>query len=182
VGRALYRVGHFCASHALPVLLAWIVIAFGVLLVLSAVGSATTNDLSLPGTESQAATDLLAAKFPPQQNGANPIVFHVKTGKLTDYNPIAGCGNFDNGQISLDSGASKTGCVTFQVPEGEAVVTVRYGNTGLPGHHGAVTRRLRAGGAQRLHGTHLTTQDELKPSPSGNACARPWAIRNEREM
>ncbi len=80
----LYRVGHFCANHALPVLLAWVVVAAGVVGTMSALGSMTTNDLSLPGTESQQATDLLAAKFPPQQNGSNPIVFHVSKGKLTD--------------------------------------------------------------------------------------------------
>ncbi len=84
VGGALYRLGKFCTAHALPVLLAWIVLAVGVVGVMSAVGSMTTNDLSLPGTESQKATDLLAAKFPPQQNGSNPIVFHVSKGKLTD--------------------------------------------------------------------------------------------------
>src|SRR3954452_20265489 len=48
------------------------------------VGSLTSNDLSLPGTGSQEAKDLLQEKFPPQQNGANPIVFDVSQGKLTD--------------------------------------------------------------------------------------------------
>ena len=38
----------------------------------------------LPGTGSQSAKDLLQEKFPPQQNGANPIVFDVSKGKLTD--------------------------------------------------------------------------------------------------
>ena len=28
--------------------------------------------------------DLLEERFPPQQNGTNPIVFHVSSGKLTD--------------------------------------------------------------------------------------------------
>ena len=40
--------------------------------------------LSLPGTESQQATDLLADRFPPQQNGSSPVVFHVTKGKITD--------------------------------------------------------------------------------------------------
>src|SRR5215211_3596198 len=48
------------------------------------VGAATSNDLSLPGTESQRATDLLASRFPPQQNGSSPVVFHVTRGKITD--------------------------------------------------------------------------------------------------
>ena len=84
MGRALYGIGRFCAAHALPVVLAWIALAIGVVGVMSAVGSMTTNDLSLPGTEGQQATDLLEAKFPPQQNGSNPIVFHVTKGKVTD--------------------------------------------------------------------------------------------------
>ena len=41
-------------------------------------GSVTSNDLSLPGTGSQAATDVLAARFPPQQNGTSPIIFAVE--------------------------------------------------------------------------------------------------------
>ncbi len=84
MGRLLYRLGRFCAKRPLVVLIAWLVIAIGVVAAMSALGSMTNNNLSLPGTESQAATDLLAAKFPPQQNGSNPIVFHVNSGKLTD--------------------------------------------------------------------------------------------------
>src|SRR5690606_18571354 len=46
-------------------------------------GSNTANNLDLPGTDSQAATDLLAERFPPQQNGSNPLVFHARDGKVT---------------------------------------------------------------------------------------------------
>ena len=84
MARALYRIGHYCAAHSLLVLIAWIVLAAGVVGAMSAVGSMTTNDLTLPGTQSQQATDLLAAEFPPQQNGSSPIVFHVSKGKITD--------------------------------------------------------------------------------------------------
>ncbi len=50
------------------------------------VGANTSNNLELPGTDSQDATDLLAKRFPPQQNGKNPIVFHSPedNGKVTD--------------------------------------------------------------------------------------------------
>ena len=84
MGHALYRIGRFCAAHPLRVLLAWIVLAVGVVAAMSQLGSMTTNDLTLPGTQSQQAYDLLAANFPPQQNGSNPIVFHVSKGKITD--------------------------------------------------------------------------------------------------
>ena len=49
-----------------------------------AVGAETNDNLQLPGTDSQAATDLLASRFPPQQNGASPIVFYSSDGKVTD--------------------------------------------------------------------------------------------------
>jgi uncharacterized membrane protein YdfJ with MMPL/SSD domain len=83
MGRALYRLGRFCAAHPLYILLGWVVLAAGVSLAVRTVGSLTSNDLTLPGTQSQQATDLLAANFPPQQNGSNPIVFHVGKGNIT---------------------------------------------------------------------------------------------------
>ena len=46
---------------------------------------------------------------------------------------LAGCGNFDNGQVKLKTGTTATGCVTFQVPKGDKVAEVRYGNTVYPG-------------------------------------------------
>jgi uncharacterized membrane protein YdfJ with MMPL/SSD domain len=65
-------------------LLAWIVVAAGVVGAKSALGSMTSNDQTLPGTQSQQASDLLETYFPPQQNGSSPIVFHVSKGKITD--------------------------------------------------------------------------------------------------
>ena len=62
----------------------WIVLLAALIAVAQSFGSNTSNNLSLPGTDSQAASDLLAARFPPQQNGSNPLVFHVGTGKVTD--------------------------------------------------------------------------------------------------
>src|SRR5215472_12926372 len=84
MAKFLYRAGRFCAAHPLLVLLAWVVLAAGLLGIRAHVGSMTSNNLTLPGTESQQASDLLAAKFPPQQNGSSPIVFHVSKGKITD--------------------------------------------------------------------------------------------------
>jgi hypothetical protein len=71
-----------------------------------------------------------------QNNANNETTIVLSTGKTrhADYNPIAGCGNFDNGQIKLASGASSTGCVTFQVPNGQKVTEIRYGNTVFPGN------------------------------------------------
>ncbi len=67
------------------VLLLWLVFVVIVATLYHTAGSNTSNNLDLPGTDSQAATDLLEQQFPPQQNGKNPIVFQA-TGdaKVTD--------------------------------------------------------------------------------------------------
>ena len=91
----LYRLGHLVAAHPVIVLVLWIAIAVGVTLTVKQVGANTDNNISLPGTGSQAASDLLQAGFPPQQNGSNPIIFHIRgAGKVTDK---------DNKQAITDS-------------------------------------------------------------------------------
>jgi uncharacterized membrane protein YdfJ with MMPL/SSD domain len=80
----LYRLGRHCANRALVVVAVWVGLVLGVQLVVRFAGAETSNDLRLPGTESQQATDLLASRFPPQQNGSSPFVFHVAKGKITD--------------------------------------------------------------------------------------------------
>jgi uncharacterized membrane protein YdfJ with MMPL/SSD domain len=84
VPRLLHRLGLFAAHHKWVVILGWIV-ALAVCISLSkALGDNTSNNLELPGTDSQEATDVLADRFPPQQNGKNPIVFRATSGKVTD--------------------------------------------------------------------------------------------------
>jgi uncharacterized membrane protein YdfJ with MMPL/SSD domain len=89
VGAFLYRLGGFAARHRLAVILLWIALAALAVGVVKIAGAKTNNTLTLPGTDSQAAFDILQTKFPPQQNGTNPFVFHVDTGTLTDatYKP-----------------------------------------------------------------------------------------------
>ena len=85
----LYRVGRAGASHRLLFIGVWLVLAAIAVVSVRAFGAETNNTLTLPGTDSQAAFDLLAAKFPPQQNGANPFVLQVRHGTLNDprYKP-----------------------------------------------------------------------------------------------
>jgi uncharacterized membrane protein YdfJ with MMPL/SSD domain len=79
--------GRWIAGHRVPVLLGWIAVVAAVLAVIAGIGADTSNDLRLPGTDSQAATDVLALRFPPQQNGKSPIVFHSDAGTLKDGGP-----------------------------------------------------------------------------------------------
>jgi uncharacterized membrane protein YdfJ with MMPL/SSD domain len=84
VAQALHRLGELAARRKWVVLGCWVVLVVVLVAVSRTAGSNTSNNLRLPGTDSQAASDLLAARFPPQQNGSNPLVFHVRTGKVTD--------------------------------------------------------------------------------------------------
>ena len=66
------------------VLTVWFVAAVALVAVSHQLGDNTNDNLKLPGTDSQRATDTLTKSFPAQANGTSPIVFHVGSGKLTD--------------------------------------------------------------------------------------------------
>ncbi len=80
----LYRFGGFCARRVWPVLLVWVLVVAAIGATWFALGARTSNDIRLPGTETQAATDFLAEEFPPQQNGQSNVVFHTRTGSVFD--------------------------------------------------------------------------------------------------
>ena len=84
MAQGLHALGLFCARRPLVAIGMWVLLLLAVYGAVGAFGKETSNDLDLPGTDSQRAQDLLAERFPPQQNGANPILFDVDSGKLTD--------------------------------------------------------------------------------------------------
>ena len=79
--RLLHRLGGACARHARVVLALWIVLAAGLVALGAVAGHHTNDDLSLPGTGSTQATDLLSAKLPDQANGSNPLVIQAPAGE-----------------------------------------------------------------------------------------------------
>ena len=81
---ALYGLARFCARHRFWILTVWLVVAVALVGVSHRLGDNTNDNLTLPGTGSQHATDALSKSFPDQANGTSPIVLHVSTGKLTD--------------------------------------------------------------------------------------------------
>ncbi len=80
----LYRLGRFCIRHRVVVLGLWLVLTIALVAVSHQLGENTNDNLSLPGTDSQRASDTLAKSFPDQANGTSPIVLHASSGKLTD--------------------------------------------------------------------------------------------------
>ncbi|MFM8519150.1 MAG: MMPL family transporter [Solirubrobacterales bacterium] len=80
----LYRVGGFCARHPVPVVAIWIVAIVALGFAGKEAGSKASDSISLPGTGSQNATDLLEKRFPGQAQGSSPVVIRsIDKGDLT---------------------------------------------------------------------------------------------------
>ncbi len=80
----LYRLAQFCVRRRFVVVGVWLLVAVALVTVSHRLGDNTNDNLSLPGTDSQRASDTLARSFPDQANGTSPIVLHASSGKLTD--------------------------------------------------------------------------------------------------
>jgi RND superfamily putative drug exporter len=80
----MLKLTRWTIAHRRIVVIAWIVLAAGVLFASQAIGKKNANNFSLPNTDSQRAVDLLQSRFPAQAGDADQIVFHTRTGKLTD--------------------------------------------------------------------------------------------------
>src|ERR1044072_1244776 len=70
VTRALYEVGHWCVRRRWIVIAAWFVVAIGLHLWAASLGQQWNDNLTLPGTGSTQATDLLQQKLPQQAYGS----------------------------------------------------------------------------------------------------------------
>ena len=80
----LYAIGRFCSRHHWPVIGLWLIAAVALVLAGQASGSKTNDNLTLPGTDSTNATNLLENNLPQQAYGSNPLVIASTGGaKLT---------------------------------------------------------------------------------------------------
>ena len=60
----------------------WLIALIAIVAVFRIAGDKTSNDLTLPGTDSTKATNLLESDLPDRANGSVPIVLHVSSGSL----------------------------------------------------------------------------------------------------
>ena len=72
----------WCMTHRRRVIVAWVVVAVVLTVVARIVGPNYVTQYSLPGTQTQRATDLLKQEFTAQSGDADEIVFHVSTGTV----------------------------------------------------------------------------------------------------
>jgi putative drug exporter of the RND superfamily len=83
--RLLYGLGGLCVRRRGAVLGVWLVVFAVLAIAARTVGPDVNDNLSLPGSDSQKATDLLSERFPSQANGTNPVVLEAPQGaQLTD--------------------------------------------------------------------------------------------------
>jgi putative drug exporter of the RND superfamily len=83
VSGVLYRLAGMCVRHRFRVAAAWLVLVVAFVVVANGVGKETSNNLTLPGTGSTQAQDLLQDNLPKQANGTNPVVMETSSGTLT---------------------------------------------------------------------------------------------------
>jgi len=76
------RAGSWAGHHRRLVLIGWIVLLVGSLGISHAVGTNYSTNFSLPGTESQRATDLLQRDFPAQSGDSDQIVLRAREGQI----------------------------------------------------------------------------------------------------
>ncbi len=80
----LYRLGRVCSRHHWPVIAVWLLLAIALVIAANAAGEQNSDNLTLPGTGSTRAQNLLKDRLPDQAYGTNPIVLEAGQGKLTD--------------------------------------------------------------------------------------------------
>ena len=84
MARPLYWLGSLSVRHRYVVLLVWILAVAGLAVASHKISAITSDNLTLPGYDSQKAQDLLAQRFPSQVNGSNPIALKATKGTITD--------------------------------------------------------------------------------------------------
>ncbi|HMJ77048.1 MAG TPA: MMPL family transporter [Iamia sp.] len=75
MSKLLYRLGHWSVHRRRWVLAAWLTLLIGFGVLSGALGGETSDTLTIPGTESQKAMDLLEERFPEQSGSSARLVF-----------------------------------------------------------------------------------------------------------
>jgi len=76
----LYAIGRFCSRRHWQTIAVWLILAVALVVAGQAGDSKTNDNLTLPGTGSTEATELLEDNLPEQAFGSNPLVFQAKAG------------------------------------------------------------------------------------------------------
>src|SRR3546814_18333044 len=80
----LYRLAHWCVRRRRIVLAAWLTALIGAVALAVVADGEASSAFEMPGTESQAAADLLADRFPSESGSTARIVFNTPDGPSPD--------------------------------------------------------------------------------------------------
>ncbi|MDH6580530.1 RND superfamily putative drug exporter [Kitasatospora sp. MAP5-34] len=69
--------GRWCARRPKRVVAAWLLLVAALVMAVGVLGRATTEAVSIPGSDSQAAHDVAARAFPGSASGKQPLVLHT---------------------------------------------------------------------------------------------------------
>ena len=81
---SLARWARMCATHPWRVVFAWIAIIISLFVLNGAVGGQLRDEFSIPGSDTQKATDLLESEFTAEQGGVLNVVFAAPPGETLD--------------------------------------------------------------------------------------------------
>ncbi|MGY1773089.1 MMPL family transporter [Blastococcus sp. SYSU D00813] len=87
--RTLHRLGGAAARHPWRVLAAWLVVVAVALGLTATAGGTPQDDWDVPGSASQAGTDLLRAEFPEAAGAVDRVVVHDRDGDPVDPGEVA---------------------------------------------------------------------------------------------
>src|SRR5947209_15186291 len=80
----MLKIARWTMAHRRIVVVGWLIATVGIFAISNSVGKRTASDFTLPGTGTQQAVDLLKSRFPAQAGDADQIVFHARTGTLSN--------------------------------------------------------------------------------------------------
>ena len=80
----LARWARACSTHPWRVVFAWLGIIAGLIVLVATVGGSLKDEFSIPGSETQKATDLIKAEFSSEQGAVLNIVFAAPEGQRLD--------------------------------------------------------------------------------------------------
>jgi RND superfamily putative drug exporter len=81
---ALARWTRVCARHPWRVVLSWVAIIVALVVMVGAFGGELRDEFTIPGSETQKATDLIEAEFASEQGGVLNVVFAAPAGERLD--------------------------------------------------------------------------------------------------
>ena len=80
----LARWTRFCATHPWRIVFGWIGLIVLLIVTVATVGGSLKDEFTIPGSESQKATDLIKSEFASEQGGVLNLVFAAPKGETLD--------------------------------------------------------------------------------------------------